>query len=136
MPYGALYAASKHAVEGYSESLDHELRTRGIRVSTIEPAYTRTQFETNAIAADTPMAEYGKVRAHVDAVTKELFTKADDPAVVAEAVLRAATAEHPKLRYTAGKRAKLLSLLRAFAPASAVDAGIRKNLRLHLLPTE
>ena len=28
MPYGALYAATKHAVEGYSESLDHELRTR------------------------------------------------------------------------------------------------------------
>src|SRR4029434_7940405 len=37
MPYGALYAATKHAVEGYSESLDHELRTRGIRVSIIEP---------------------------------------------------------------------------------------------------
>ncbi|MGH6751961.1 MAG: SDR family NAD(P)-dependent oxidoreductase, partial [Pseudoxanthomonas sp.] len=36
MPYGALYAATKHAVEGYSESLDHELRTRGIRVSVIE----------------------------------------------------------------------------------------------------
>ena len=30
MPYGALYAATKHAIEGYSESLDHELRTRGI----------------------------------------------------------------------------------------------------------
>lgn len=29
MPYGALYAATKHAIEGYSESLDHELRTRG-----------------------------------------------------------------------------------------------------------
>ncbi|MGH6893228.1 MAG: SDR family NAD(P)-dependent oxidoreductase, partial [Dongiaceae bacterium] len=28
MPYAALYAATKHAVEGYSESLDHELRTR------------------------------------------------------------------------------------------------------------
>jgi NAD(P)-dependent dehydrogenase (short-subunit alcohol dehydrogenase family) len=40
MPYGALYAATKHAIEGYSESLDHELRTRGIRVSVIEPAYT------------------------------------------------------------------------------------------------
>ena len=38
MPYGALYSATKHAVEGYSESLDHELRTRGIRVSVIEPA--------------------------------------------------------------------------------------------------
>ena len=29
MPYMALYAATKHAVEGYSESLDHELRTQG-----------------------------------------------------------------------------------------------------------
>src|SRR6266699_4533642 len=50
MPYGALYAATKHAVEGYSESLDHELRTRGIRVSVIEPAYTKTQFDTNFLA--------------------------------------------------------------------------------------
>ena len=31
MPYMALYAATKHAIEGYSESLDHELRTMGIR---------------------------------------------------------------------------------------------------------
>jgi NAD(P)-dependent dehydrogenase (short-subunit alcohol dehydrogenase family) len=136
MPYGALYAASKHAVEGNSESLDHELRNRGIRVSTIEPAYTRTRFESNALAADSPLAEYGKVRAHLDAVTKALFEKADDPAVVAESVLKAATAEHPKLRYTSGKQAKVLSLLRAFAPAFAVDAGIRRNLRLHQLPRE
>src|SRR5206468_4309806 len=40
MPYGALYSATKHAVEGYSESLDHELRTRGIRVCVIEAAYS------------------------------------------------------------------------------------------------
>src|SRR5687768_17750182 len=98
MPYGALYSATKHAIEGYSESLDHELRTRGIRVSVIEPAYTRTSFEANALAADAPLAEYGAVRAHVDAVTKEHFATADDPAVVADAVLRAATAERPKLR--------------------------------------
>src|SRR6266513_4268659 len=37
MPFMALYSATKHAVEGYSESLDHELRTRGIRVLVIEP---------------------------------------------------------------------------------------------------
>src|SRR5437763_9344685 len=47
MPFGALYAATKHAVEGYSESLDHELRTRGIRVSVVEPAYTKTPFDAN-----------------------------------------------------------------------------------------
>src|SRR5438105_7151813 len=44
MPYGALYAATKHAIEGYSESVDHELRTRGMRVLVIEPAYAKTTF--------------------------------------------------------------------------------------------
>src|SRR6185503_10671928 len=48
-PYMALYCATKHAVEGYSESLDHELRTRGIRVLVIEPAFTKTQFEANTL---------------------------------------------------------------------------------------
>ena len=38
-PYNALYASTKHALEGYSESLDHELRTFGIRVVLVEPGY-------------------------------------------------------------------------------------------------
>ncbi len=63
MPYGALYAATKHAIEGYSESLDHELRTRGIRVSVIEPAYTKTQFDANLLEPDSKLDEYGEVRA-------------------------------------------------------------------------
>src|SRR3954451_9495332 len=43
-PFGALYASTKHAIEGYSESLDHEVREHGIRVLLVEPAYTRTSF--------------------------------------------------------------------------------------------
>ena len=58
MPYGALYAATKHAIEGYSESLDHELRTRGIRVSVIEPAYTKTPFDANFLEPDATLDEY------------------------------------------------------------------------------
>ena len=34
----AVYVASKHAVEGYSESLDHEVREHGVRVLLVEPA--------------------------------------------------------------------------------------------------
>jgi hypothetical protein len=55
---------------------------------------------------------------------------ADDPGVVADAVLKAASAASPKLRYTAGVRAGRLRLLRRFAPAGLVDTGIRKDLRL------
>jgi hypothetical protein len=49
---------------------------------------------------------------------------------VADVVLEAAIADRPKLRYAAGGLAKRLRLLRRFAPAGLVDAGIRKDLRL------
>ncbi len=130
MPYMAIYAASKHAIEGYSESLDHELRTRGIRVSVIEPAYTKTKFDANLLAADSKLEEYHEVRAVLDKVLKKVMTIADEPEVVADVVLKAASAARPKLRYTAGGLANRLSLLRRFAPARMVDAGLRKDLRL------
>ena len=129
-PYMALYAATKHALEGYSESLDHEVRTRGIRVSVIEPAYTKTQFDANLLEADSKLDEYREVRAAVFKRLKEVLAAADQPGVVADVVLEAATAARPKLRYTAGRVASRVGLLRRFAPAGLVDAGIRKNLRL------
>lgn len=130
MPYIALYAASKHAVEGYSEALDHELRTRGIRVAVIEPAFTKTQFEANSIEPDAPLDEYLTVRASLTKVLSQSMANADDPDVVAKVVVKAASAARPKLRYTAGVAAGRLSLLRTFAPARFLDAGIRKNLQL------
>jgi NAD(P)-dependent dehydrogenase (short-subunit alcohol dehydrogenase family) len=130
MPYAALYAATKHAVEGYSESLDHELRTRGIRVSVIEPAYTKTQFDANFVQPDARLDEYREIRASLVDTLSKVMASADEPGVVAEVVLKAARAERPKLRYTAGAVAGRLRLLRRFAPARLLDAGIRKDLRL------
>jgi short-subunit dehydrogenase len=130
MPYGALYAATKHAIEGYSESLDHELRTRGVRVSVIEPAYTKTQFDANFLEPDAKLDEYREVRTALDKILKKVMAGADHPHVVADAVLKAAIAAHPKVRYTAGRLASRLRLLRRFAPAGVLDAGIRKDLHL------
>jgi NAD(P)-dependent dehydrogenase (short-subunit alcohol dehydrogenase family) len=130
MPYGALYAATKHAVEGYSESLDHELRTRGIRVSVIEPAYTKTPFDSNFVEPDAKLDDYRDARAGVNQRVSEVMATAELPAVVAETVLKAANAARPNLRYAAGKLAKRLQFLRRFAPSGLVDAGIRKDLRL------
>src|SRR5215204_1404296 len=106
MPYGALYAATKHAVEGYSESLDHELRTRGIRVSVIEPAYTKTPFDANFMEPDAKLDEYREARAGVNKRVNEVMATAEPPGVVADTVLAAASAAHPKVRYAAGKLAK------------------------------
>jgi short-subunit dehydrogenase len=132
-PYMSTYAATKHAVEGFSESLDHELRTRGIRVSVVEPGYTNTQFEANTLEVDAKIDEYNIARKALTKLMKIAVAGGDDPKVVANVVLKAATAKHPKLRYAAGKLACRLSFLRRFAPAALVDSGIRKEMKLDSL---
>ncbi|MBP7881674.1 MAG: oxidoreductase [Candidatus Methylopumilus sp.] len=132
-PYMATYAATKHAVEGFSESLDHELRTRGIRVSVVEPAYTNTQFEANAPEVDAKLDEYNIARKALATLVKVAIASGDDPSVVANVVLKAANAKNPKARYAAGKLSSRLSFLRRFAPAALVDMGVRKQLKLDSL---
>jgi NAD(P)-dependent dehydrogenase (short-subunit alcohol dehydrogenase family) len=129
MPYMALYSATKHAVAGYSESLDHELRTLGIRVCVVEPAYINTPFDANLMKPDAPLEAYREVRAGVEKRVKEVLVGADGPDVVAEIVLKAAMAARPKIHYTPGLAGRM-QLLRRFAPASVLDAGVRKDLRL------
>ncbi|STR40237.1 short chain dehydrogenase [Klebsiella michiganensis] len=79
LPYVALYAASKHAVEGYTGALDHELRTQGIRVSVIEPAYIKTQFEANNREADAKLEEYDLIRAKLTKVVSKAMAEAESP---------------------------------------------------------
>lgn len=130
MPYGALYSATKHAVEGYSESLDHELRTLGIRVSVVEPAYTKTDFDANMLQPDAVLDDYREARAALNTLLPKVMAKGDEPSVVAEVVLEAARSGHPKIRYPAGGKARGLRWLRTLAPAGLMDAGIRRDLRL------
>src|SRR5213075_2721850 len=83
-PYMALYAATKHAIEGYSESLDHELRAKGIRVSIIEPAYTKTQFDAHLLEADSKLDEYREARVAVSRIVQKAVAGADEPGIVAD----------------------------------------------------
>lgn len=129
MPYMALYSATKHAVAGYTESLDHELRTQGIRVSVVEPAYINTPFDANLMQPDAPVEVYREIRSGVERRVKEVLVGADGPEVVARMVLEAASATHPKIRYAPGL-ARRLRLLRRFVPAGMLDASVRKDLRL------
>ncbi|WP_201839104.1 oxidoreductase [Microvirga zambiensis] len=126
-PYSALYSSTKHAIEGYSESLDHELRPFGIRVVLIEPAYTRTSFEENLAKPDQLLDIYDAARAGMNAILWKAIAAGDAPEVVARAVLKAATESAPRRRYTAGKMARQVSFLRRFVPASAFDKSLRKQ---------
>jgi NAD(P)-dependent dehydrogenase (short-subunit alcohol dehydrogenase family) len=130
-PFGALYAATKHAIEGYSESLDHEVREHGVRVLLVEPAYTRTSFDANAIPADEPLPVYARRREVLDALIAEAIKGGDEPSVVGEAILAAATDSRPKLRYPAGPLARRVTKLRRYAPSTVFDKQIRKINQLN-----
>jgi len=129
-PYSAHYSAVKHALEGYSESLDHEVRAFNVRVSVVEPAFVRTVFDQNGIRPVSLLKEYDRARAGLEALLRDVMPVADRPEVVAEVIVKAATAARPRRRYTAGKAARQVSLLRRFAPADIFDKSLRKQFRL------
>ncbi|MEO6276349.1 oxidoreductase [Roseateles sp.] len=125
-PFNAYYASTKHAIEGYSESLDHEVRRFGIRVVLVEPGVTRTSFEENLTRADRPLATYAEDRARSETLMRQWVEAGDAPQVVADAVVEAATAAAPKLRYSAGKQSTQVRALRRYLPGGVVDKILRK----------
>jgi NAD(P)-dependent dehydrogenase (short-subunit alcohol dehydrogenase family) len=129
-PYMALYAATKHAIEGYSTSLDHEVREFGIRSILVEPAYTKTSFDTNLLVADVPATAYASRRVTARALIDQTQRTADEPDVVARVIVAAASAPKPALRYPAGPTAKRVSVLRRLVPPALFDRQIHVMNRL------
>jgi NAD(P)-dependent dehydrogenase (short-subunit alcohol dehydrogenase family) len=128
-PYMGLYSASKHAVEGMSETLDHEVRKFGIRVVLVEPGYTKTSLDLNAPQASTKIPAYDAEREQVSRKIAENVSGAPEPAGVASTIVAAAYCKWRMRRLPKGQAA-LLSKLRRFMPAGAVDAALRKDFGL------
>lgn len=128
-PYMGLYAASKHAVEGLSETLDHEVRQFGVRVSLVEPAFTRTNLDVNAPQTRANIAAYDRERELASRAIVQSVKGAPEPDGVADAVVEAALGTW-RMRRTPSGQASLLSKLRRFMPAAPVDASLRKSFGL------
>ena len=129
-PYYAIYGATKHAIEGYSQTLDHEVRGFGIRVISIEPAFTRTSFENNLVAPDQPLAIYESARRAMIDTSRQQVEKGEEPEVVAQVVLKAAQDSKPRLRYPAGPAARQLNFMRKLVPEGLFNIILRKQFKL------
>ncbi|MGO7335665.1 oxidoreductase [Rhizobium leguminosarum] len=129
-PYSAYYSATKHALEGYSESLDHEVREFGVRVAVIEPAATRTSFETSTVPSDTPLGAYDASRAKYLVAYEKAMAVADTAESVAETIVLAAGKRKPRLRYPSGKAARQIAFARRFLPRSLFDKILRSQFGL------
>lgn len=128
-PYMGLYSASKHAVEGMSETLDHEVRKFGIRVVLVEPSFTKTSLDANAPQAVSKVSAYDAERGIVSQAIQKSVQKAPDPDGVASTIVDAALGAW-KMRRTPKGEASLLSKLRRFMPPGPVDSSLRKTFGL------
>jgi len=125
-PLGAWYHATKHALEGFSDSLRLELRPHGVDVAIIEPAAIRSEWAD--IAADS-LLDTAKGGAYEEQARKAagLFERSYSPAmssgpeVVAKAIVKAATARRPRTRYPVGKGARTIITSRRMLPDRVFD---------------
>src|SRR5215510_3989476 len=127
-PFMGVYGSTKHALEGLSESLDHEVRALGIRVVLIEPYYTKTNLDTSAAQAENRIDAYASQRQRTAAVITHNTNTAPEPKLVAEEVLRSIEGPY-RMRRPVGK-AVLLIWLRRLLPARLFEPGLRKAYAL------
>lgn len=110
-PFVGPYASSKFALEALADALRMELSAFGIRVIVVQPGNVRTPIwqkgrdAKDEIIARMPQEAAAHYAHAVDALvraTEHEERTGIDPQVVADAVLRALTAAHPKARYPVG----------------------------------
>lgn len=130
MPFEALYCSTKHALEGLTESLDHEIRPFGVRAIVIEPGYIRSEITRKSLKADSPLPAYDRFRKAATRRAAQRVDSGDDPESVAQVVFTAATSRYPQLRYVAGRGAGTLRMLRWIMPDAVFDVGLRRHFDL------
>ncbi len=128
VPFWGFYNASKFAVEGYMETLRHELKPFGILVAMVEPGVIRTPFYESPQTKAMP--EYTPWRDRALKTMRRFADKAPGPDVVAEVVARLVASRNPPLRNRVTREASLFPFLRWLLPASAFEAGTRRGFNL------
>lgn len=130
LPYSAAYCASKHALRGLSESLDHEVRGFGIRVSIVEPGFIRTDIGEHSPVAANSFEPYISARAKPARMFRKQISEGAAPEVVGRAVVTAAMSPHPQLCYRPDVPASVAALLRSVLPTPLFDYALRKGMNM------
>lgn len=110
---GAWYHATKHALEGWSDSLRLELAPFGIKVVVIEPGLIETGFGdvvADGLLKRSGASAYATVAQVVAKTTKASYGHGlgSHPRVIADVVSAAVRSAKPRTRYAAGKYAKMM----------------------------
>lgn len=130
---GAWYHATKHALEGWSDSLRLEVEPFGIRVIIIEPGLIETGFGDAASAGILERSAggpYTKLAQRVAASMDRSYGRGQgtDPGVIADVVGNAVRSARPATRYVAGKYARIMIWIRKWLGDRIFDRLIRSQM--------
>ncbi|WP_222425354.1 oxidoreductase [Bacillus tropicus] len=127
------YVSSKHALEGWSESLRLEVKPFGIDVALVEPGSYNTniwevgkQLATNQSDTTSPYKEY------MDKIQKHINSGSDtfgNPIDVAKKIVDIAEAKRTTLRYPIGKGVKFMILAKKILPWRLWEYLVLRNLK-------
>jgi short-subunit dehydrogenase len=125
-PLYSLYHSTKWAVEGFSESLQHELEQFNIRVKIIEPGPIKTDFydRSQDVATKEGLTVYDNLVARAMPNMQKAGEDAPDGSVVAEAIYKAVTDDSHRLRYNVNTKGMLL--LRRLLPDRIFNGIIKR----------
>ncbi|MFZ2156860.1 MAG: SDR family oxidoreductase [Bradyrhizobium sp.] len=134
-PLTAPYAASKHAIEGLSESLRREMMLFGIDVIIVAPGPVKTPIWSKAEEVDISVYRNSPFFPALQRIRKFMLQLGETglpPEKIAEAIADALTSSSPKVRYQLTPD-PMQHLITAVLPKRTVDRIIAK--RLGLMPT-
>lgn len=125
------YVASKHALEGFSESLRLELRPFGIDVVLIEPGSYKTNIWSNV--EKVRIHEKSPYKSAMAALLKQVNAGKNhqgEPLEVARAVVKIATSSRiPKLRYPVGRGVGRLLFFKSVLPWRLIERIVMKRMQ-------
>jgi len=130
-PFVGAYVASKHALEGLSESLRMELMLYGIDVIIVGPGAVATPIWDKGEKEDVSFykdTEYGKFAERFQKYMIQHGRKGYPPEKVGKVVLRALTASRPRVRYAVVPNAFVNWIIPMLLPARFMDGIIARSL--------
>ena len=130
-PFLGAYAASKFALEGFSESLRRELMLYGIDVIIVGPGSVATPIWDKAEELDISIysgTEYAEAIRRIYKYMIEDGRNGYPPEKVGEVVLRALTTPRPRVRYAVVPGNPIRHFIQALLPKRVIDRIIARNL--------
>jgi NAD(P)-dependent dehydrogenase (short-subunit alcohol dehydrogenase family) len=133
VPFEGFYAATKHAVEGYSESLRYEVRRFGVDVVLVEPGVAHTPLSKNKTLSAAPVPAYADLRTSAIAEWDQRIAEGTPAQAVAATIGQICAAHRdgrrPRLRYLVGQDAVMGAFGKRFFPYALFEHSVKVALR-------